>query len=70
MLAKYLWIKRRVNPQLGTYYVPMGRISVKKALEYEEKTSYGYNYMERYSTEQEYEKRILELRINGERVRD
>lgn len=68
MAAKYFWIKERDNPQLGTYYVAMGQISVKEAQKYERKSLYGSNIMHRFVSKEAYEKRLSELKAKGERV--
>ncbi len=61
------WIKERSNPQLGTYYVPMGQLSKAAALRYE-KSLYGSNYMHGYDTEEEYRKQLQELKNQGRYV--
>ena len=57
---KYYWIKERHNPQLGTYYTPMGEMSVKDAAKHE-RSLYGFNVMLRYKTKTEYDARVKEL---------
>lgn len=56
MAGKYFWIKERENPQLGTYFVAMGQISMKTAHAYETGTLYGFNTMHRFATKEAYEK--------------
>ena len=68
MAGKYFWIKERENPQLGTYYVACGQISIKEALP-RERTLYGFNIMHRYATKEAYEAEISRLKAKGERVR-
>lgn len=64
---KAYWIKERYNPQLGTYFVPMGQLWKKEAEEYED-SLYGSNVMHRYDTEVEYTARIKELKKLGKKV--
>ena len=61
------WIKERHNPQLGVYYVPMGRLS-KNAAILHESTLYGVNVMIRYETEEAYKAKLKELEESGERI--
>lgn len=67
MNSKSYWIKQRDNPQLGTYYAPCGQLS-KTAARKMESTIYGYNTMHEYTTEDEYNKAIDDLKARGERV--
>ncbi len=60
MSNKYWWIKERHNPQLGVYYVGCGNISAAEAKAMESPL-YGDNYMHKFSTKDEYEKRLKEL---------
>lgn len=66
---KKFWIKQRDNPQLGTYFVPMGELSVTEARQHE-KTLYGVNTMLGFDTEGAYRQRLQELRENGERINE
>mgnify|MGYP001588453133 FL=1 len=68
MAGKYFWIKERHNPQLGVYFVAMGQITTKDARNYETRSSYGDNYMHRFTSKEVYEKRLAELKAKGERV--
>jgi len=63
------WIKERINPQLGVYYVPCGQMSMRDADKYESGTLYGSNIMHRFNDEDSYKKRIEELKAAGESVR-
>jgi hypothetical protein len=65
--GKYWWIKERQNPQLGTYYVACGQITVTQARMHEG-AIYGSNRMHKFETKEAYEQRIVELRKQGERV--
>jgi len=67
MPGKYYWIKERYNPQLGTYYVRCGQITVKKAKKMEN-VLYGDNVMHKFSTVEEYRSKIKELKNCGEKV--
>lgn len=59
-ILKY-WIKRRDNPQLGVYYVPMGQMTRTAAMEHEN-TRYGDNIMLEYDTQERYKQRIEYLK--------
>ncbi len=63
------WIKQRDNPQLGTYYVPMGQMAKADAKKCESPL-YGSNSMLSFDTEEDYRAKIAELKLSGERVRD
>ena len=67
MAGKYFWIKERYNPQLGTYYILQGRITVAEAKRMES-TLYGDNWMHKYKTETEYQSAIAKLIKDGEKV--
>ena len=67
MKPKSYWIKQRFNPQLGVYYVACGQISVREAKRLE-RTLYGDNVMLRFSSEDEYNKKLSELRDSGEKI--
>lgn len=67
MNSKYWWIKERSNPQLGTYFVAMGNIPLKEAIQHE-KSLYGHNTMHRYKSKNEYDGRLAELKQSGEKV--
>lgn len=62
------YIKKRTNPQLGTYYIPYGKQSAAKAKAVEDRTLYGHNEMLPFATESEYNAKLDELRKAGERV--
>lgn len=61
------WIKMRVNPQLGTYFIACGQMT-KKAAKDAERTVYGFNVMHAFDTEEAYIGRIAELRAAGATV--
>jgi len=61
---KPFWIKERINPQLGTYYVACGKLSRKAAKQHED-ALYGDNIMHEYPDEQSYQAKINELRSKG-----
>lgn len=64
---KLFYIKERENPQLGTYFVPMGQLSKTEARGYES-PSYGYNTMHQFENEELYTQRIKELKKQKKRV--
>ena len=66
-MKKQYYIKQRINPQLGTCYVPCGQLS-NTAAKRKEGALYGGNYMIGFDTEAEYNARLAELRASGERV--
>lgn len=68
MKNKYFWIKQRNNPQLGTYYVKMGNISVREAKSHVSETLYGWNAMLQFSNEKEYLDKIEELQTAGQKI--
>jgi len=47
-MAKKFWLKQRHNPQLGTYWVKCGQLSVREAKS-QERTLYGQNAMHPYA---------------------
>ena len=61
------YIKKRSNPQVGTYYVGMGEMKVKDAKAYET-SLYGNNEMLRFDSQDAYEQELDTLRIAGESV--
>lgn len=61
----HYYIKQRINPQTGTYYVPCGKLSKKAAKDYE-RPIYGTNIMHAFKTLEEYKAKIAELEANGE----
>lgn len=67
MNNKPFWIKKRHNPQLGTYFVACGRMSLAEARG-QEYALYGSNEMLRLDTEAEYLDKLEELRAAGEEV--
>ena len=70
MAAKCYWLKERHNPQFNQpYYVPLGQMTAREAKKYEN-TLYGTNYLHKFKTKDEYEKRITKLRAMGCDVRD
>ena len=64
------WIKERYNPQLGTYYVPMGQMSERKAKKMgsNRSTLYGHNELHSFSNKEEYDSYIQKLRESGEKI--
>jgi hypothetical protein len=60
-MKKKFWLRERLNPQTGTYWVLCGQITVKEAKAYE-KTLYGDNVMHPFTTEAAYHAKIDELR--------
>ena len=69
MKLKFWWIKERHNPQIGTYYVACGQLSLRDARRYE-KPLYGDNVMLRFSTEAAYREKLAALTKAGERVQE
>lgn len=61
------WIKERLNPQLGTFYVGCGQLAKTVARDMESPI-YGGAIMHRYPDWKSYDKRLRELRKNGSRV--
>ena len=64
MSTKPFWIKERINPQLGTYYVACGQRS-QTAAKRMANALYGENIMHEYPDEQSYQAKINELRSRG-----
>jgi len=64
---KLWYLKERMNPQLGTYWVRCGRLS-KTAARKMEYSLYGDNIMHPFESESDYNDRISELEKDGERV--
>ena len=65
MARNYWWIKERHNPQFKKpYFILSGQMTIKEAKQMENPI-YGENYMHKFSTKKEYEKRIQELRSSG-----
>lgn len=62
------YIKERINPQTGIYYVPQGQLTASRAREIENGSNYGSNIMWSYDTEEEYKATIESLKIAGARV--
>lgn len=63
-MSKKYYLKKRVNPQTGTYYVACGQLSEASARR-KEGSLYGKNYMLGFDTEAEYNARIVKLRELG-----
>ena len=61
------WIKQRLNPQIGTYYIGMGQMTIAKA-KTQEQALYGTNIMLKFDTEEDYEKKIKELKAAKENI--
>jgi hypothetical protein len=64
---KSYWIKERINPQLGTYYIAMGQISKTEARR-NQAALYGRNHIHQFPTEEAYQAELKRLQANGERV--
>lgn len=64
---KLYYIKKRYNPQLGTYYVPMGQLSKAEAKR-NARAIYGQNHMLSFVTLIEYDAAIAKLKEDGEKV--
>ena len=67
MAGKYYWLRERHNPQLGTYYVAHGKITLQEAREYAIPL-YGTNKMHKFRTKEAYEAEIEMLKSQGKRV--
>lgn len=67
MPGKFWWLKERYNPQLGTYYVKCGRISIAYAKAIG-KALYGENTMHKFESEEEYLAEIDRLKKSGEKI--
>jgi len=65
--ANKFYIKQRVNPQCGTYFVACGKMS-KSAAKRAERPLYGDNVMHSYGSEAEYRARLAQLEADGELV--
>ncbi len=61
-MTKKFYIKERHNPQLGVYYTAMGQMTKKEA-KAAEKSIYGTNYMLPFDTEEDYKKKLVELKL-------
>ena len=61
------FIKERNNPQIGTYYILMGKLSAKEAKKHEA-SLYGFNTMLKYKTKSEYDRAILSIKESGARI--
>jgi len=67
-LGKYWYIKERHNPNIGIYYIPMGRLTKAQA-EKHISPLFGMNTMLRYKTDEEYRKALAEYGIEGKTVK-
>lgn len=65
--TKKWWIKRRDNPQIGTYYVPEGQLSKTEARRHE-RPLYGSNTMLGFDNESAYLAKIDQLKNAGEKL--
>jgi hypothetical protein len=65
---KNWYIKQRHNPQLGTYFVPMGQMLKARATEIQRGSLYGSNTMLAFPTEEAYNLYLNKLREEGKRV--
>lgn len=66
---KKFYIKERMNPQTGTYYIMEGQLSQTAAKRKARGRSlYGGNKIHAFNTEAEYEAKLTELRSAGESV--
>lgn len=61
------WLKERHNPQIGIYYVRMGKMPKKEAKKHES-SLYGSNYMIPFDSEETYEAHIAQLIFDGQQV--
>lgn len=61
MKAEKFWIKERENPQIGTYFVRMGPMSIRAAKKYENPI-YGNSIMHSYDDEASYNLEIQRLK--------
>lgn len=66
-MNKKFWIKERENPQLGTYFIGEGRLSVAAAKRMED-TRYGTNIMHSFETGEAYRAELKRLLEAGENV--
>jgi len=64
---KSYYIKERVNPQTGTYFVLKGQLT-KKEVKKEEESIYGTNIMHEYKTNQDYNAAINTLLNKNEKI--
>jgi hypothetical protein len=55
------WIKERFNPQIGTYFTGMGRMSKTAAKKWEDNCLYGSDIMHRYDNESDYNKELAKV---------
>lgn len=62
------YIKERHNPQIGSYYIALGKMTAKAAKKAEQGGGYGTNYMHKFRTRAEYEAEIQSLVEDGQRV--
>jgi hypothetical protein len=61
------WIKERINPQLGTYYVACGQMTKSNA-KARGRALYGENIMHQFDTKEAYLARLDDLFDKGESV--
>jgi len=62
------YIGKRINPQFDKpYYVAFGQLSKTEAKR-KEKSVYGSMYLSEYNNLEEYENKIIELKLTGFRV--
>ncbi len=66
-MTKPYWIMQRINPQLGTYYVLHGQLSITAARKHEH-AIYGTNIMHRFDSQADYLARIEQLRKEGAKI--
>ncbi len=66
---KYWYLKRRDNPQLGTYYYRLGNIS-QAAAKRAGGSLYGQNNVLRFESSDELEKEIVRLIESGETIQN
>jgi len=58
------YIKERINPQTGTYYVDMGKMSVKDAKKHETPI-YGTNIMHDFKSKKEYNEALIKWNVKS-----
>lgn len=61
------WIKERVNPQIGTYFVACGQMSKTEAKKHED-PMYGRNAMHKFGSKRAYNARLRQLAKEGKAV--
>ena len=67
MKPRQYYLRERINPQIGRYWVRCGLLS-KAAAKKQQNSLYGHNIMHSFATSAEYEQKIAELVANKEDV--